>query len=100
MADKKPRAPKRDSGPRRSTQINRGPRDAAPNLPLRTARLLPASGQVENKKFSGAPKQQLFSYRKGEHGNIIGRHYFDLDPDQDLQSSIVSYTEVVGPEPQ
>lgn len=67
---------------------------------MRTARLLHSSGQVENKKFAGAPKQQLFSYRKGEHGNIVGRRYFNLDQDQDLQSSIISYTEVEGPEPQ
>ena len=67
---------------------------------MRTARLLHSDGKVENKKFVGAPKQQMFSYRKGEHGNITGRHYFDLDPDQDLQSSIISYTEVAGPEPQ
>lgn len=100
MTNKKPRAPKRDSGPRRSTRIDRGSRDSAPNPPLRTARLQHASGLVENKKFAGAPKQQMFSYRKGEHGNIVGRHYFDLDPDQDMQSSIISYTEVVGPEPQ
>ena len=67
---------------------------------MRTALLRHAGGQVEQKKFVGAPKQTVFSYRKGDHGNIVGRMYFALDPDQDLKSPTITYTEVTGPKPQ
>ena len=69
-------------------------------MSMKTARLRHADGQVEQKKFVGAPKQRLFAYRKGDHGNIVGRMYFDIDPGQDSQSTIITYTEVVGPKPQ
>ena len=67
---------------------------------MKTARLLHADGQVENKKFAGAPKQRMFSYKKGDHGNIVGRQYFDIDPGQDPQAAVITYTEVAGPKPQ
>lgn len=67
---------------------------------MKTARLHRADGQVEQKKFVGAPKPRLFAYRKGDHGNIVGRIYFDIDPGQDLQSTTITYTEVAGPKPQ
>lgn len=67
---------------------------------MKTARLRHADGQVEHKKFVGAPKQTVFSYRKGDHGNIVGRMYFAIDPGQDIHSNTITYTEVVGPKPQ
>jgi hypothetical protein len=67
---------------------------------MRTAHLRHADGQVEQKKFGGAPKQRLFTYRKGDHGNIVGRMYFELDPGQDLKAATITYTEVIGPKPQ
>lgn len=67
---------------------------------MKTARLRHADGQVEQKKFDGVPKPRLFSYQKGDHGNIVGRMYFDIDPGQDLKSNTVTYTEVTGPKPQ
>ncbi len=67
---------------------------------MKTARLRHADGQVALKKFAGTPKQRIFSYRKGVHGNVVGRMYFDIDPGQDLQAAIITYTEVDGPKPQ
>lgn len=67
---------------------------------MKTARLRRADGQVEQKQFVGAPKRSLSSYRKGDHGNIVGRIYFEIDPGQDLKSDSITYTEVAGPKPQ
>jgi hypothetical protein len=67
---------------------------------MKTAQLRHSDGQVEQKKFVGTPKPRLFSYQKGDHGNIVGRMYFDIDPNQDLKSNTVTYTEVTGPKPQ
>jgi hypothetical protein len=67
---------------------------------MKTARMVHLDGQVEQKQFVGVPKPRLFSYQKGDHGNIVGRIYFDMDPNQDLKSSIIKYTESAGPKPQ
>lgn len=67
---------------------------------MKTARLRHSDGQVEQKKFIGVPKPRLFSYQKGDHGNIVGRMYFDIDAGQDLRSNIITYTETAGPKPQ
>jgi len=67
---------------------------------MKMARMVHLDGQVEQKQFVGVPKQRLFSYQKGDHGNIVGRIYFDIDPNQDPRSNIVTYTEVNGPKPQ
>lgn len=69
-------------------------------MSMKTARLRRSDGQVEQKKFTGVPKQTLFSYRKGDHGNIIGRIYFAIDPGQDIHAPTITYTEVAGPKPQ
>jgi hypothetical protein len=67
---------------------------------MKLARMVHLDGQVEQKQFVGVPKPRLFSYQKGDHGNIVGRTYFDIDPDQDLRAVVINYTEVSGPKPQ
>ncbi len=67
---------------------------------MKLARMVHLDGQVEQKQFVGVPKPRLFSYQKGDHGNIVGRLYFDIDPEQDLKASTITYTEVAGPKPQ
>lgn len=69
-------------------------------LGMKTARMVHLDGKVEQKQFVGSPKPRLFSYEKGENGNIVGRMYFELDPDQDLKSNVITYTEAAGPKPQ
>lgn len=67
---------------------------------MKTARMVHLDGQVEQKLFVGVPKPRLFSYQKGEHGNITGRIYFDIDPDQDIKANTITYTEAESPKPQ
>lgn len=67
---------------------------------MKLARMVHLDGQVEQKQFVGVPRPRLFSYQKGTHGNIVGRIHFDLDPDQDMKSNVITYTESASPKPQ
>jgi len=59
-----------------------------------------SDGRIEQKQFVGVPHPRIFAYQKGTHGNIVGRMYFDIDPDQDLKSKVINYTEATSPKPQ
>jgi hypothetical protein len=61
---------------------------------MKIAHLVHLDGRIEYKQFVGVPRPRLFSYQKGEHGNIVGRMYFQLDEGQDVRSNSVTYTEV------
>jgi hypothetical protein len=67
---------------------------------MKTAHLHHADGKVEKKHFEGAPTQKRFAYKKDDNGSIIGRVYFHIDPDQNLKSDIIHYTETTAPERQ
>lgn len=67
---------------------------------MKTAVFRYANGEVEKKLFEGVPVKRRFAYKKGEHGSIIGRVYFQIDPDQDLKSNVIKYTEISAPERQ
>jgi len=67
---------------------------------MKTAVFRYANGEVEKKLFEGVPVVRRFAYKKGEHGSIVGRVYFQIDPDQDLQSNIIKYSEISAPERQ
>jgi hypothetical protein len=64
---------------------------------MKTAHLHHANGKVEKKHFEGAPTQKRFAYKKDDNGSIIGRVYFHIDPDQNLKSDIIHYTETTAP---
>lgn len=67
---------------------------------MKTAVFRYANGEVEKKLFEGVPVVRRFAYKKGEHGSIVGRVYFQIDPDQDLKSNIIKYSEISAPERQ
>jgi hypothetical protein len=67
---------------------------------MKTAVFRYANGEVEKKLFEGVPVSRRFAYKKGEHGSIVGRVYFQIDPDQDLKSNVINYTEISAPERQ
>jgi hypothetical protein len=67
---------------------------------MKTAHLRHANGRVEKKHFEGAPTSKRFAYKKDENGSIVGRVYFQIDPDQNLQSSNIHYTEIDAPDRQ
>jgi hypothetical protein len=64
---------------------------------MKTAHLHHADGKVEKKHFEGAPTPNRFAYKKDDNGTITGRIYFHIDPDQNLKSDIIHYTETAAP---
>lgn len=70
------------------------------SLYMKTAVFRYANGEVEKKLFEGAPVSKRFAYKKGEHGSIVGRVYFELEPDQDLKAKVIHYKEISAPERQ
>jgi len=69
-------------------------------IDMKTAVFRYATGEIEKKLFEGVPVVRRFAYKKGEHGSIVGRVYFELDPNQDLKADVVHYTEISAPERQ
>lgn len=67
---------------------------------MKTAVLRYVNGKVEKKLFEGAPQSKRFSYKKDDHGSIVGRIYFEVAPEQDLKANIVHYNEIAAPERQ
>jgi hypothetical protein len=67
---------------------------------MKTAVFRYANGEVEKKLFEGVPVVRRFAYKKGEHGSIVGRVYFQIEPDQDLKSNVINYREISAPERQ
>jgi hypothetical protein len=64
---------------------------------MKTAVFRYANGEIEKKLFEGVPVVRRFAYKKGEHGSIIGRVYFQIDPNQDLKSNVIIYNEISAP---
>jgi hypothetical protein len=64
---------------------------------MKTAVFRYANGEVEKKLFEGVPVVRRFAYKKGEHGSIVGRVYFQIEPDQDLKSNVINYREISAP---
>ena len=64
---------------------------------MKTAIFRYANGEIEKKLFEGVPVARRFAYKKGEHGSIIGRVYFQIDPDQDLRANVIKYSEISAP---
>lgn len=58
------------------------------------------NGDIEQKHFVGVPVQRRFSYKRDERGSIVGRVYFQIDPNQNLQAPVIHYTEISAPERQ
>lgn len=67
---------------------------------MKTAHLHHADGRVEKKHFEGAPTPSRFSYKKDENGSIIGRVYFQIEPEQNLKADVIHYSETTAPERQ
>jgi len=67
---------------------------------MKTAVFRYANGEIERKFFKGTPVTKRFAYKKGEHGSIVGRVYFEIEPNQNLQSEIIYYFEISAPERQ
>lgn len=69
-------------------------------LYMKTAVFRYANGEIEKKLFEGVPVTRRFAYKKGERGNIIGRVFFQIEPNQNLQAEVIYYTEISAPERQ
>jgi hypothetical protein len=67
---------------------------------MKTAVFRYANGEIEKKFFKGVPVTKRFAYKKGEHGSIIGRVYFEIDLNQNLQADVIYYSEISAPERQ
>lgn len=64
---------------------------------MKTAVFRHANGDIEKKLFEGTPVSRRFSYKKDDRGSIIGRVYFQIDPNQDLQAKVINYSEISAP---
>lgn len=64
---------------------------------MKTAVFCHANGIIEKKLFVGVPVTRRFSYKKDERGSIIGRIYFQINPDQNLQAPVINYSEIKEP---
>ena len=64
---------------------------------MKTALFRHSNGTIEKKLFEGAPVNRRFSYKKDERGTIVGRIYFQIDPDQNLRAEIIEYSEISAP---
>lgn len=64
---------------------------------MKTAIFRHANGDIEKKHFIGAPLTRRFAYKKDERGSIIGRIYFQIDPDQNLRADVINYSEITAP---